>query len=102
MEQLRLAIPSPEHKARYEEMMDEWEGFGGRINPGALRRYSKPLGRNVGYEHWLGWMEEDRQKTQRLYFFMCGERILGAISLRYKSAGVDGHIGFGIRPSERR
>lgn len=47
-------------------------------------------------------MEEDWQATQRLYFLMCGERILGAISLRYKSAGVDGHIGFGIRPSERR
>ena len=33
---------------------------------------------------------------------MEGERILGAISLRYQSMGIDGHIGFGIRPSERK
>lgn len=102
MKQLRLVKPTIEHKARYEEMMDEWEAFGGRINPGAMRRYSKKLGRNVSYEHWLGWMEEDRKDTQNLYFLMKGERILGAISLRYQSMGIDGHIGFGIRPSERR
>jgi len=102
MEQLRLVQPAAEHKSRYEEMMDEWEYFGGRINPGAMRRYSKKLGRNVSYEHWLGWMEEDRKETQSLYFLMQGERILGAISLRYQSMGIDGHIGFGIRPSERR
>ena len=102
MENLRLVQPTMEHKDRYEEMMDEWENFGGRINPGAMRRYSKKLGRNVSYEHWLGWMEEDRKETQSLYFLMQGERILGAISLRYRSMGIDGHIGFGIRPSERR
>lgn len=102
MEQLRLVQPATEHKSRYEEMMDEWENFGGRINPGAMRRYSKKLGRKVSYEHWLGWMEEDRKETQSLYFLMQGERLLGAISLRYRSVGIDGHIGFGIRPSERK
>lgn len=102
MEQLRLVEPTIEYKARYEEMMDEWECFGGRINPGALRRYSKPFGKNVEFEHWLDWMQEDWKEVQRLYFLVNGERLLGAISLRYKSAGVDGHIGFGIRPSERR
>lgn len=102
MKQLRLVKPTIEHKTQYEEMMDEWENFGGRINPGAMRRYSKKLGRKVSYEHWLGWMEEDRKETQSLYFLMQGERILGAISLRYRSVGIDGHIGFGIRPSERR
>jgi len=102
MGNLCLVQPAMEHKERYEEMMDEWENFGGRINPGAMRRYSKKLGRKVSYEHWLGWMEEDRKETQRLYFLMQEERILGAISLRYQSMGIDGHIGFGIRPSERR
>ncbi|MBQ8632421.1 MAG: GNAT family N-acetyltransferase [Lachnospiraceae bacterium] len=102
MKQLRLVKPTIEHKTQYEEMMDEWENFGGRINPGAMRRYSKKLGRKVSYEHWLGWMEEDRKETQSLYFLMQGERILGAISLRYRSVGIDGHIGFGIRPSERK
>ena len=40
MEELRLVRPSEEHKSQYEAMMDEWESFGGRLNPGALRRYS--------------------------------------------------------------
>lgn len=35
MGELHLVQPTIEHKSRYEEMMDEWEGFGGRINPGA-------------------------------------------------------------------
>ena len=32
--------------------MEEWETFGGRLNPGALRRYSKKQQRNVSYEEW--------------------------------------------------
>ena len=33
MEELKLVRPSMEHKRQYEEMMDEWESFGGRLNP---------------------------------------------------------------------
>lgn len=44
----QLVRPMPEHKLLYEAMMDEWEAFGGRINPGALRRYSKTRQKN-GY-----------------------------------------------------
>lgn len=102
MEELRLVRPSLEHKKQYEEMMDEWEAFGGRLNPGALRRYSCMEQKNVSYEKWLAWVEEDRDTVQDLYFLMRGNHILGAISIRYKCAEVDGHSGYGIRPSERR
>jgi predicted acetyltransferase len=41
-----------------------------------------------------------------LYFLMDGERILGAIDIRHSLneylIGVGGHIGYGVRPSERR
>ncbi len=30
MEELKLIRPSMGHKRQYEEMMEEWEGFGGR------------------------------------------------------------------------
>ena len=40
MKQLKLVRPSIEHKQQYESMLEEWEAFGGRLNPGALRRYS--------------------------------------------------------------
>ncbi len=102
MENLRLERPLLKHKKQYEEMMDEWESFGGRINPGALRRYSNKQKKNVTYEEWLEWIEEDREMCQALYFLVNDNNILGAISVRYKCAGVDGHVGAGIRPSERR
>lgn len=101
MQELKLVRPSLEHKLLYEAMMDEWESFGGRINPGALRRYSEIQQKNVTYEKWLEWVKEDRETVQDLYFFMDDERILGAISIRYQSSGIHGHSGYGIRPSER-
>lgn len=101
MKELKLVRPSLDHKRQYEDMMDEWEAFGGRLNPGALRRYSNVRQANVTYEEWLEWVKEDRDTIQDLYFFMDDEMLLGAISIRYKCADADGHSGFGIRPSER-
>lgn len=102
MEQLCLTRPAPEHRAQYEEMMDEWEHFGGRLNPGALRRYSRARGRTVSYEEWLSWIAEDRASSQDLFFLLSGDALLGAVSIRYRCDPVDGHAGFGIRPSRRR
>ncbi len=97
----KLVHPSINHKKQFEEMMDEWEAFGGRINPGAIRRYSHQQGEPVSYEKWLSWVENDK-KIQELFFFMDDEKILGAISIRlYKDIGLEGHSGYGIRPSER-
>lgn len=101
MDILRLIRPSLEHKQQYEAMMDEWEKFGGRLNPGALRRYSHTRQKKVEYEEWLEWIDEDRKAGQELFFLTKGSHVLGAISIRHKCADVDGHSGFGIRPSER-
>ncbi len=101
MQELKLVRPLPEHRLMCEAMMDEWEAFGGRMNPGAIRRFSNLRHQNVTYEEWLKWTEEERRIVQDLWFFMTDELIVGAISIRYKSAGVDGHSGFGIRPSQR-
>lgn len=101
MDILRLIRPSLEHKQQYEAMMDEWEEFGGRLNPGALRRYSHTRQKKVEYEEWLEWIDADRKAGQELFFLTKGSHVLGAISIRHKCADVDGHSGFGIRPSER-
>lgn len=101
MDILRLIRPSLEHKQQYEAMMDEWEEFGGRLNPGALRRYSHTRQKKVEYEEWLEWIGEDRKAGQELFFLTKGGHVLGAISIRHKCADIDGHSGFGIRPSER-
>ena len=99
--ELKLVRPAMEHKAEYEKMMDEWEAFGGRLNPGALRRYDKQLRQTVSYEQWLVRTEENRRTRQDLYFLMSGTRVLGAISIRFGKVGTEGHCGYGIRPSER-
>lgn len=113
MSDLRLATPSLHHKDQFEEMMDEWEHFGGRIHPGALRRYSG--NQKVPYEKWLKWSTDDKdEKTcpegyapQHLFFLMNQSgRLLGAVSIRSKlNEGLiksGGHIGYGIKPSERK
>lgn len=102
---LSLVQPSFEHEKQYEDMMDEWEAYGGRLNPGALRRYSFSQKRKVSYKEWLKWIDDDRNAGQELFFLVNGKMMLGAVSIRPKkdaeNIGLDGHIGFGIRPSER-
>lgn len=97
-----LVRPEAIHQAQYEAMMDEWEAFGGRLNPGALRRFSHKWQRKVSYAQWLAWIQEDRETTQDLYFFLGDGNLLGAISIRTgNNIGIDGHAGYGIRPSQR-
>lgn len=52
MKYLELVRPSIEHESKYEAMMDEWEAYGGRINPGALKRYSNLQQRKVTYAEY--------------------------------------------------
>lgn len=106
MEKLRLVEPDPSHKEQYEDMMAEWEKYGGRLNPGALRRWSNSRQRQVTYEEWLDWIAADKAHWQELFFLSDGRKIYGAITIRAgknsSAVGLDGHCGYGIRPSERR
>ena len=105
---LRLETPGAEHRGRYEEMMEEWEGYSGRLNPGAMRRRSEKHPEPISYEAWMAWLEEDREAGQELFFLVETEtgRLLGGISIRTQVERerlyLDGHSGYGIRPSERR
>jgi predicted acetyltransferase len=114
MDKLFLVKPSVKHKKEYEEMMEEWERYGGRLHPGALRNYSDKQMKKVTFEEWLNWIEEDGDKEtcpsgtvpQDLYFLVNEkERILGAITIRHylneRIIKYGGHFGIGIRPSER-
>ena len=114
MEKLFLTKPLLRHKKEYERMMDEWEKYGGRLHPGVLRRYSDMQKKNVTFEKWLEWIEDDRNKEtcptgtvpQDLYFLVNEKKvILGGITIRHyldeKYTKNGGHFGVGIRPSER-
>ena len=105
MDSFILEQPTSGHEIQYIEMMDEWDAFGGRLNPGALSRFSNSQQRNVTYPEWLKWIDEDKKAGQWLYFFINNGKILGAITIRPKknmhNIGLDCHCLYGIRPTER-
>ena len=106
---LRLVLPGLCHREQYLQMMAEWQDYGGRLNPGALRNKGAP------YETWLQWMRNDADEAtcppgnapSTLYFLVDeNETLLGAISLRHRLTPEllqhGGHTGYGIRPSARQ
>lgn len=105
---LILLRPTLEMKEQYEDYINEWEKSGESIVPYS----SRPLDRS--YESWL----EDTNKIEKKEtcpndlvpahtFFLTDQngRFLGAINIRHYLndylLNFGGHIGYGIRPSER-
>lgn len=97
-----------EYKEAYKEMMLEWEKTNEHIYPGAIRR-------GADYNNWLEILESYRKNetcpsdlVPSDTFFLVNEdnRLLGAISIRHylneQLLRFSGHIGYGIRPTERR
>ncbi|HSR03021.1 MAG TPA: GNAT family N-acetyltransferase [Proteiniclasticum sp.] len=85
---------------------EEWEAYGEKLVPYAARR------RGLTYDAWKNEAERleieapSDMVTAHVWFLMSEGRILGAIALRDTLndylRGVGGHIGYGVRPSERR
>lgn len=104
-----LARPDPSYKEEYMTMIQEWTAYGGRLNPCAL------FNQENSYEAWLAGIEKRRNEEtcppgfvpSNLYFLTNSRnRILGAIDIRVRLnehlLRTGGHIGYGIRPCERR
>ena len=102
---LVLRKPQKEMEKEIIAFNEEWEKAGEKLVPYAARL------RGLDFEEWLS---TERQLESvapmgfvkaSLYFLMDGERILGAIDIRHSLneylLGVGGHIGYGVRPSER-
>lgn len=103
---LRLEIPNTSHEEEYNEMTKEWENFEGRsTSPARLFAWED-------FQEFLTEIKKDVTNNYRwvnstLFFLMEDDKILGAIQVRHhidhpnlRDAGW--HIGYGIRPSERR
>lgn len=109
---IKLIKPDIKYFEQYKEMMDEWNMEGSRISPWPLhlkyhtKKYFEEMIKRVqdvenginldGYaSSTTFWMYDDK-----------ANKILGASNLRHylTDEGVKnwGHIGYGIRPSERR
>lgn len=112
---LYLEKPALKHQASYEDMMAEWEAFGGALHPGVLRRLDPVTGEPRPYEAWLAQLAAESHwdtcppglvPQDTLFLVNAESRVCGAISIRHELTphllDFGGHIGAGIRPSERR
>lgn len=104
---IRLVKLTKEYKNHLEEMMLEWTGTGEKIVPYAIRKNDY---RDFDYylDHLEVTQEKDGIVPDTTMFCLDEERdiFVGAVNIRHyltKEMLVDaGHIGDGIRPSERR
>ena len=108
MDELTLVIPTLEHKQDAMEFRREFLAGSpsGRIDGSAgLHHYEN-------YEEWLDNIEKNRSGltpglvSGNVYFGIYNGNIVGIIAIRHylnKSLLIrGGHIGYGVRPSERR
>lgn len=110
MEKFKLIRPSLEYKKQAIEYIQEQNEYNSPINGvGGLNRYLED------YEGWLEKLEEDRnrqiteERVPAETFFLIREndnKIIGMINIRFalnkELRKVGGHIGYSIRPTERR
>ncbi len=104
---LRLVKLSEEYKIQLNDMLEEWYGTGEKIIPYAIRKNDYHE-----FEHYLNNLEirtESNGKVPDSTFFCLDEErniFVGAVNIRHylteKMLLNGGHIGDGVRPSERR
>ncbi len=102
----QLVYPNISHKQQWEEVMSEWNEKEYRKNPWSFFHWET-------FEEFLKIIElyqcgsVDRVPTILFFLIDESQKILGAIELRHHIDHPDlrevgGHIGYGIRPSQRR
>jgi predicted acetyltransferase len=105
---VRLVNLSVDMKEQYINYYLEWKKAGEKLNPGILR-YMNPdrFEEMVQVLHEIEIGNGGREVPESIYFLVNEKnRILGAVTIRYslteRMFNTEGHIGAGIRPSERR
>jgi predicted acetyltransferase len=107
-EQLKLIDPTEKLESEYREMLDEFL---------SAREYYHQNERDAAVNDFPGFVRKLRERPSgaglpdgyvpdNTYWLVCGGRVLGTSRLRHrltpKLEHEDGHIGYDIRPSERR
>lgn len=109
---IELIKPSKLYYKQYKEMMDEWHKEGGKIAPWPL---SLEYEDDAKFEKLLKHLDDAENgripqgispSTTYWVYDKTSDRMIGATNIRHKVVGESGklwgHIGYGIRPSERR
>jgi predicted acetyltransferase len=105
LEEVYLVIPSMQQEQSYNEMIAEQE----KTHPGAIKN------RGMDYASWLMDLEKyknyetcpaDLVPSDTFFLINKHNKIIGVITIRHylneQFSKVGGHIGYGVRPSERR
>ena len=111
MDNIKLIKPSKEYFKQYKEMMDEWIMEGSRIAPWPLHLkyhteelYNDMLKRIDEVEKGIN-LDGYASSTTYWLYDKDNNKIIGASNLRHYLDDLGtkywGHIGYGIRPSER-
>lgn len=110
MDELRLIYPSKEYEKRAFEYIQEFREYNSEINgTGGLDRYED-------YDEWLSKVErdldilnipEDRVSANTYFLVRIPDnKIIGMINIRHRLndflLNEGGHIGYSIRPTERK
>jgi len=100
--------PSVNFKKQYIEYHSEWIAAGEKLNPGILRKMNpNRFEEMVTALHEIEIGKRKEHVPESVYFLVNEKnRILGAVTIRHtlteRMLNTEGHIGAGIRPSERR
>lgn len=109
MEQSVILIkPCISYKNEYLDMLTEWKKSGEELIPWTLNLDSKDFGMMVdklnGWSNGVGL--PDGFVESSTFWLVSDNKLIGAIDIRHRLnealAYRGGHIGYGIRPSERR
>lgn len=108
-DKLELVKLSPAYKSFYFDMIADWHTHGERINPAVLRLDTPDINQILIklYECENGINLSEGNMPHSTYFLLQqGSVFIGAINLRHdlneRLLLTEGHIGGGIRPSERK
>ncbi len=109
MENIYLSRPAISLKDEYLDFYQEWVDSGEDIVPWVVSRDP------ADFEKMIGWLEDHENGVNlqegwvpdSTFWLVAGDhRIVGAVNIRHKLTKFlmdrGGHIGYGIRPSERR
>jgi predicted acetyltransferase len=105
---VRLVNLSVDMKNHYIDYYSEWKDSGEKMNSGILRKMNpERFEEMVQAIHEIEIGNGEREVQESVYFLVNEkDRILGAVTIRHslteRMFNTEGHIGAGIRPSERR
>ena len=106
---LRLIEPTPKYKKQYIDMIEDWKKSGEKMVPYVLKfEYDdfEALVNRLFDIRDLPFEDEKVVSSSTYWLVNQDDKILGVVNIRHQLNDslleIGGHIGYGIRPSERK